>query len=50
MNPYKEIARRHLTVEDLEELLAERKGPAPETMNSDQEQRAMIRKRIQKLF
>ena len=33
MNPYKEIARRHLTTEELEELLAERKKPAPKKMS-----------------
>ena len=35
MNPYKEIARRHLTIEDLEELLAEKKRPALKKMSRE---------------
>lgn len=37
MNPYLQIAREHLTTEELEMLLAERKKPAPKKMTPEQE-------------
>ena len=37
MNPYKQIAREHLTREDLEELLAEMEGPAPDPTDREEQ-------------
>ena len=48
MNPYIEIARRHLTTEDLEMLLAERKKPEPKKMTEEQERRNYYRKYLEK--
>lgn len=50
MNPYLQIAREHLTTQELEMLLAERKRPEPKRMTKDQELRAELRKRLQKLI
>ena len=36
MNPYKQIAREHLSTEDLEELLAERKKPQLHKMSREE--------------
>ena len=38
MNPYLEIAREHLTADELEMLLAEREKPTPKKMTSEQEE------------
>ena len=35
MNPYKEIARRHLTIEDLTDLLAEKQSFEPKKMSRE---------------
>lgn len=37
MNPYLQIARDHLSTEELEMLLAEKKRPMPEQMTPEQE-------------
>ena len=37
MNPYKQLAREHLSKEDLEDLLAEREGPAPEPITTEEQ-------------
>ena len=37
MNPYKQIAREHLSKEDLEELLAEMDKPAPTPMTAEEQ-------------
>lgn len=50
MNPYLEIARRHLTTQELEMLLAERKQPEPNKMTKEQEFEAELHKRFQKIF
>lgn len=35
-SPYLKIAREHLTIEELERLLAEKNRPKPETMTEQQ--------------
>lgn len=50
MNPYLQIAREHLTTQELEMLLAERKRPEPKRMTKDEEQRLDFRRRLQKLI
>lgn len=50
MNPYLEIARAHLTVEELEMLLAEKKKPTPKLMTKEQEFELELQRRFEKIF
>lgn len=51
MNPYKEIARIHLTEEDLEDLIEEkRKCLTPKRMTKEQEFELELERRLQKLI
>lgn len=50
MNPYLQIAREHLTTQELEMLLAERKRPEPKRMTKEQEFELELERRLQKLI
>lgn len=50
MNPYLQIAREHLTTEELEMLLAERKKPVPKKMTAEEEFDLEIEEALKKLI
>ena len=50
MNPYLQIARDHLTTQELEMLLAERNKPAPKIMTKEQEFELEVERRLKKLI
>lgn len=50
MNPYLQIARDHLTTQELEMLLAERKRPTPKRMTKEQEFELELERRLKELI
>ena len=48
MNPYKEIARRHLTLQDLEDLIKEKMKLQPKKITETEKRRLALRESLER--